>query len=507
MSSANYRKNNTEFASETAENNIGTAPASGGNVTGKIASGLAWKLLELGGTQGIQLLVSIILARILTPDEFGTISLITVFLTIANTFVQSGFATSLVQNKDVDDHDFSSVLWVSLIMAVVMYWALYFSAPAIADFYEMPVLVKLLRLTGIILFPGAVVSIQTAHASRSMQFRKLFISNLIAVIISGVIAIVMAVKGFGVIAMSIQQIAFYFVLMVVMFFTVSWKPAAVLDAGRVKVLIGFGWKILAAGLLDTIWSNVYSLVIGKKYSAAELGGFNKGEQFPKIIATNIGNALQAVMLPAYSRLQDEKDKLKELIKKTVQYSEFFLLPMMAGLIATAEPLVSVVLTDKWLFCVPYLRILSLSYIFWPIHVANLQSINAQGRSDLFLKLEILKKISGIIFLLISLPYGIIFMLLMKTINELVCAFINSFSNKKLLGYGFLNQLQDIQRSVICSVIMGVATYAISFTGLSGVVLLIVQIITGIAVYIITSLLINRKLANELIQTLKAAINR
>lgn len=458
----------------------------------KIISGLLWKLLELGGTQGIQLVVSIILARILSPEEFGTISLIIIFITIANTFVQSGFATSLVQKKDVYDDDYSSVLWVSLLFAAVMYAVLFFAAPFIAEYYSVPVLTSLIRVTGIILFPGALVSIQTSYVSRNMQFNKLFTGSLVSVIVSGAVAIIMAASGFGVWAMSAQQIVYYFIMMFVMLIIISWKPKFVIVFSRVKEFFSFGWKILTAGLIDTIWTNVYGLVIGKRFSTAELGGYNRGEQFPKLIATNLGAAVQAVMLPVYSKSQDNKDDLKSLLQATVKYSSFVLLPMMAGLAAVARPMISLLLTDKWLFCVPYLQILAVSYAFYPIHTANLQAINAQGRSDLFLKLEIIKKISGILFLIIGLRFGIIAMLILKTVNEVICAVINSHPNKKLLGYGFISQIKDILPEIISSAIMYAAVFAVTLSKLNGAILLLIQIITGIAVYLLMSLLINRK---------------
>lgn len=472
-------------------------------VKSKIAPSLLWKILELGGTQGIQFIVSVILARILSPDEFGTIALITIFITIANTFVQSGFATALIQKKDVRDDDYSSVMWVSLAFAVVMYFILYFSAPLISGYYAIPVLVSLIRVTGIILFPGALVSIQTSYVARNMQFRKLFIGSLAAVILSGTAAIILAVNGAGVWALSIQQIIYYFSMMLVMLFLISWKPGFVIAMDRVKEFFSFGWKILVAGLIDTIWTNVYGLIIGKKYSTAELGGYNRGDQFPKLIATNLGAALQSVMLPVYSTIQDDKEDLKNMLRSTIRYSSFILMPMMAGLMGVAKPLVSVLLTDKWLFCVPYLQILAAGYALYPIHTANLQAINAQGRSDLFLKLEIIKKISGIIFLFIGLQFGILIMLALKTLNELVCAVINSQPNKKLLGYGFIEQLTDILPTIICSVIMLGAVRAVASTGLDGIVLLIVQIIAGIAVYIGLSSIVNK----EMLQSLKSSLRK
>lgn len=470
-------------------------------VKSKIAPSLLWKILELGGTQGIQFIVSVILARILSPDEFGTIGLITIFITIANTFVQSGFATALIQKKDVRDDDYSSVMWISLAFAAVMYMILYFAAPFISDYYGIPLLVSLIRVTGIILFPGALVSIQTSFIARNMQFRKLFIGSLAAVILSGAAAIILANNNAGVWALSVQQIIYYFAMMFVMLFLISWKPKFIIALDRVKELFSFGWKLLAAGLIDTIWTNVYGLIIGKKFSTAELGGYNRADQFPKLIAANLGAALQSVMLPVYSTIQDDKSDLKKMLQSTIRYSSFILIPMMAGIAAVAKPLVSVLLTDKWLFCVPYLQILAIGYAVYPIHTANLQAINAQGRSDLFLKLELIKKISGIIFLFIGLRFGILIMLALKTVNEFVCAVMNAHPNKKLLGYGFIEQITDILPTIICSAIMLGAVRALDSFGLSGILLLAVQIIVGAAVYIGLSAIVNK----EMLQSLKNSI--
>ena len=477
------------------------------NKTGSVSAGLAWKLLELCGTQGIQLLVSIVLARILSPDEYGTISLITIFITIANTIVTSGFATALIQKEDVTKDDFSSVFWVSLMLSVILYGVLFLIAPWVADFYEIPILSDLLRLTAVLVFPASIVSIQTAYLARRLQFRKLFFASLVAVIISGAIAVFLAARGAGVWAMSAQQILFYILLECVLFFIVEWKPHFVLAWDRLRELIRFGWKVLVAGLIDSIWSNVYGLIIGKKFSAAELGGYNRGEQFPKLIATNISSTIASVMLPAYSRMQNDITLLAKSLRQTVQYSAFLIFPLMAGLVAVAEPMVSVILTDKWLFCVPYLRILAVSYMLYPMDSANLQAINAIGRSDLFLKFEILKKISGILFLLAGLPFGIIAMLALRACCEIVCYLINASCSRKLIGYGIGTQVLDFLPSLLCAGIMCGAVYALSFTGLSGILLLILQVLLGIAVYAAASLLLNRKVALELLEFVKEKVRK
>ena len=466
---------------------------------GQIGSSLIYKLLELASTQGVQFVVSVILARILSPEEFGTISLFTIFITIANVFVQSGFATSLIRKETADDADYSSALYTSLGLALLMYGILALLAPVIADYYETPVLTGLIRITAVILFPGAVVSIQSAWVSRNMRFDRLLAASVIAVAVSGVAAIAAALSGWGVRAMALQQILYYFVLMAALFLLIPWRPKACFEIGRVRQLFGFGWKILVSGLIDTVWSGVYGLVIGKQYSQADLGGYTRAEQFPKLIATNLSAAIQAVMLPAFARVQEDREELRSLLRRTIVYSAFFLFPMMGGLLAVARPLVSLLLTDKWLFCVPYLQILCLVYALWPIHTANLQALNAQGRSDLFLRLEILKKISGLCFLLAGLRFGILGMLWCKLANECVCAYLNVCHNRALLSYGFGQQLRDTAPAALCSFGMALAVRLIGRSGaaLGPLPLLLCQIAAGILIYLLLSLALNRKTVTEL----------
>lgn len=458
----------------------------------KVVQGLFWKVLEQGGSQGIQFIVALVLARLMTPEEYGTISLITIFITIANTLVQSGFATALVQGKEVEDEDYSSVFWISMLLSVVLYIALFLGAPWIAAYFRTPVLEALVRVMGVVLFPGAVVSIQTAFVSRNLRFRQLFQSTMVAVVISGVVSIALAMRGFGVWAMAAQQIVYYFALMLVLFVTIRWYPRILIRTERLRKLFAFGWKILVSGLLDTLWQNIYGLIIGRKYTSADLGAYNRGEQFPKIISTNLATAIQSVLLPAYSKKQDDPDTLQRMASRSIRLSAFVLFPMMAGLAAVAEPLVTLLLTEKWLVAAPYLVLLAVSYATYPIHIINLQVMNAMGRSDLFLKLEIIKKALGIVILVLSLPLGIWPMLLFKVVDEYLCTFINAWPNRALIGYGPLRQWADVLPSAWISVVMGVVVYLLHRLPLGVLPMLLVQMLVGVIVYLLLSLLFNRE---------------
>ncbi len=462
------------------------------NLKLKVIKGLFWKILEQCGSQGIQFVVALVLARLMTPAEYGTISLITIFIAIANTFVQSGFATALIQGKDVEEEDYSSVFWVSMLLAALCYGVLFIGAPRIADYYSTPVLKALVRVMGVVLFPGAVVSIQTAFVSRNLRFRQLFQSTMIAVIISGLVSIVLAMRGFGVWAMAAQQMVYYFFLMVVMIICLKWYPRIVFRTGRLKKLFSFGWKILVSGLIDAVWQNIYGLIIGKKYSSADLGAYNRGEQFPKIIATNLSTAIQSVMLPAYSKEQDDPETLRRMASRSIRLSSFVIFPMMAGLAAVAKPLVILLLTEKWIVAAPYLVLLAVSYAVYPIHIINLQVMNAMGRSDLFLKLEILKKAIGVVILLLSLSLGIWPMLILKVFDEYLCTIINAAPNKKLIGYGPMSQWKEVFPSLIISVLMGAGVWSIQLLGMSVLITIIIQLMTGAVSYAVLSWLFNRE---------------
>ncbi len=453
-----------------------------------IVSGLFWKVLENGGSQGVQFIVSIILARLLSPKEYGILALIMIFITIANVLVQSGFGTALIQKKNTDERDFSSVFFLSLFTSAMVYVVIFFLAPLLASFYRMEILTDVLRVMGIVVFPGAVISIQNAMIARSMAFRKLFVSTLIAAVISGGISILMALRGFGVWALVYQQIFYYFSLMFMLFLTVRWVPKKILDFERLKSLFGFGWKLLLASLMDTIFTNIQGLTMGKIYSDDTLGNYNRGEQFPKLLVTNIGAAIQSVMLPVMSGFQDDKKKVKELLRNSITMSSFLVLPMMAGLFGIADNLVFVLLGEKWSGSVIFLRLMCIAYSFWPIHIANLQALNAIGRSDVFLKLEIVKKLIGVIVLLLGMTGGAIWMIALKAFADFLCTFVNAAPNRKFLNYSILEQWRDLLPTVAISLIMGAVVYFVSGMMQKGGISLLLQIISGGVWYVVSAML-------------------
>ncbi|MGL5052215.1 MAG: lipopolysaccharide biosynthesis protein [Cetobacterium sp.] len=472
------------------------------NLKSKVLSSLFWKLSERAGTQGIQFIIQMILARLLSPEDYGVIAIITIFIGLANVFIQSGFSTALIQKKDADEDDFSSVFYLSLVIAGILYVILYLTAPFIADFYKINELTKILRVLSLTLFLGAFNSIQNTVISKTMAFKKQFFSSLIAAVFSGILGIYLAYNGHGVWALVYQQLASQASICLVLLYVVKWRPKLIFSFRKVKALFKFGSRLLASSLLDTLYMNITSLVIGKVYAPSMLGYYNRGNQFPQLIVSNFNGSIQSVMFPALSSEQDNKVRVKEIVRRSIVTSSYLIFPLMIGLMIISEPLVRLLLTDKWLPCVPYLKIFCLSYSLWPIHTANLQAINAIGRSDIFLKLEIIKKILGITILIISVNYGVYGITVGVLISGILSSFINSYPNKDLLGYGYSEQAKDIVPSLIISLIMGFGILLLSFLNLGSLMLILFQIILGLTIYIYLSYLLKLECFTYIVKTIK-----
>lgn len=454
----------------------------------KVSLSFFWKIMENGGSQGVQFIVSLVLARLLSPKEYGLIAMATIFITIANVLVQNGFATALIQRKDDKAGDYSSVIILNFMVALALYLLLYFFSPEIAEFFDNPEIPGVLKSLGLVVFPGGVISVQNAYISKRMRFKSLFIATFFASILSGIVSIYLAFKHFGVYALVWQQLIYYFSLMTILFIVSDFKFIWDFEIYRLKLLFSFGWKILVASLIDTAFENLNALVLGKVYNEETLGNYNRGEQFPKLIVMNLGSAIQSVMLPLMSAKQDSKESVRELLKNSVRLAGYIILPMMAGLIAVADILIAVLLGEKWLSSVPFLRFLCLAYAFWPIHIANLQAINALGRSDKFLKLEIIKKIIGLTALAIGVYFGSIAVVAMKAVADFIGIFVNSYPNKELLDYDIKKQIKDVFPSFALSTLMGLIIYFVSLSLKAGFTSLILLIILGIFVYIALSIL-------------------
>ena len=475
-----------------------TGPASAGSVM----KNFLWRLAERVGAQGVKLLVELVLARILMPKEYGLIAMVTVFITVFNVFVDSGLGNALIQKKDADDLDFSSVFWFNVAGCVALYGVLYLISPAIATFYKREELCLVLRVLGLQIVISGVKNVYQAYVSRTMQFRKFFFATLGGTLGAAVIGITMAYRGYGVWALVAQQLFNVLTDTVILCLTVKWHPKKMFSLERLKGLLSYGWKLLLSALLDTVYNEARSLIIGKKYTSEDLAFYNRGELFPQVIAANVNTSIDSVLLPTMSREQDERTRVRAMTRRAIMTSTFLMAPLMVGIACIGLPLVRLILTEKWIPCVPYLRIFCASMLFFPIHTANLNAIKALGRSDLFLKLEIVKKVVGITLILITMHISVAAMALSTLVNSILCQIINSWPNRKLLDYRYRDQLLDILPNILTAAAMGACVFAVGLAGLPDWATLLIQIPLGAAVYAGLSALFKNESYGYLLSVLK-----
>lgn len=433
-----------------------------GAVRNKTISGAFWKFGERILAEVIHFVISVILARILMPDDYGLIALVTVFIVFCDKLIVCGFATSLIQKKDADDTDFSSVLYFSMAAAIILYALLFFTAPFIASFYDKfdrDLLISVIRVTGLNLFLVAFNSVQHAYVSKHMLFRRNFWSVLGAILVSGGVGIAMAYSGYGVWSLVAQNMIKTIIGMLILFLTVRWRPKLLFSFERLKELFAYGWKIFVSSIIKVIYNDLRSLVIGKVFTPADLAFYNRGQTLPQLVDSNVTGTIDAVLFPAYSKLQDNKTSLVGAMRRAVKTSCYILMPALAMMAAVASPLVSVLLTDKWLPCVPFMQILCFSFIFSPVETENLQSIKAIGRSDIVLKLEIAKRTIGILLLIIAVPIGLHAIAWSMLIGNIIAAIMNASPNRKLIGYPIHKQLYDVLPSLLMSILVFSVSYA------------------------------------------------
>ena len=452
----------------------------------RVLSGFLWRFLERCGAQGVSLVVSIVLARLLDPTIYGTIALITVFTNILQTFIDGGFGTALIQKKDADNVDFSTVFFFNLFVCITIYIGMFFAAPYIALYYGNAELTSLIRVLSIILLISGVKNIQQAYVSRHMLFKKFFFSTLGGTIIAGTVGIVMAYNGYGAWALVTQFLVNATIDTSILWITVKWRPQFVFSLNRLKGLFSYGWKLLVSKLFDRLITEARSLIIGKKYSSADLAYYNRGETYPNLIISNIDTAIDSVLLPTMSKEQENVEAVKSMARRSIRLSSYIIIPMMVGFAVCAEPIVSIVLTEKWLPCVFYLRLFCINYSLWPIHTANVNAIKALGRSDVFLKIDIIKRIVGLVAIVSTMWFGVkpmaIGMLFASIINQV----INAWPNRKLLNYSIKEQIKDIVPAIGLSFIMGIIVVLLGMLINQNTIKLIVQVLVGICVYVMLS---------------------
>ncbi len=475
------------------------------NIKVKTLSNLLWRFAERCGAQGVSFIVSIVLARLLAPEAYGTVALVTVFTTILQVFVDSGLGAALIQKKNADDLDFSTVFYFNFVVCIFLYLGMFFAAPYIAQFYKRPELIPLVRVISLTLVISGVKNIQQAYVSRNMLFKRFFYATIGGTFFSAVLGIAMAYFGFGVWSLVVQQLSNATIDTLILWITVKWRPKWVFSLERLQGLFSFGWKMLVSGLLDTVYNNLRQLIIGKMYTPSDLAFYNKGNQIPNLIVTNINTSIDSVLLPVMSGVQDDKERVKAMTRRAIKTSTYVMAPLMMGLAFVAPILIKLLLTEKWLPCVPFLRIFCIAYMFYPIHTANLNAIKAMGRSDLFLRLEITKKTIGMILLLSTMWFGVMAMAYSLLVSSLCSQIINSWPNRKLLHYGYLEQLKDILPGILVAVLMGVSVNFLQYLPIHQIAILALQIILGAIIYIGSSAILKLESFQYLRKILKSYV--
>ena len=472
-----------------------------------VFSNLIWRFMERCGAQLVSVVVSFVLARMLDPAVYGLVAKVTIITSIMLVFVDSGMANSLIQKKDPDDLDFSSVFFFNVAFCLVLYVGLFFAAPLIAEYNGQPELTAIVRVLGLTVVVAGVKNVQQAYVSKTMQFKRFFFATLGGTAVSAAVGIAMAYKGFGVWALVAQQLSNVTINTCVLWLTVGWRPKAMFSLERLRALLGYGWKLLASGLLDTVYNKLREIFIAVFYTDTDLAFYNRGNALPNLIVENINSSIDSVLLPVLSAEQDHAEQVREMTRRAIKVSSYIIMPLMMGLAVCAEPFVRFFLTEKWLPCVPYLRIFCFTYSFYPLHTANLNAIKAMGRSDLFLILEIVKKAVGITALLLTMRLGVYPMALSLLATSVLSQIINAWPNSRLLNYSYLRQLADLLPTILLAAAMGACVYTVSLLGLSDIVTLVIQVLLGVLVYVLGSKLLRIDSFEYLMSIVKKLVRR
>lgn len=466
-----------------------------------------WRLLERGGAYAMNFLVSLVLARLLEPSLYGSVALVTAITTILQVFVDSGMANSLIQKKDTDDLDYSSVFYFNLAFCLLLYAGLFLAAPMIGRAYHDASLVPVVRVLGLTIVVSGIKNVQQAYVAKTMQFRRFFFATLGGTVFSAAVGIALAYLGYGVWALVFQQLLNVTVNTAILWLTVGWRPKRMFSWQRLGALVSYGWKLLVSQLLDTAYLKLYQFIIGLRYSTADLAFYNRAEQFPTLIMENTNASLDSVLLPVLSSEQDDRARVREMTRRAIKVSTYVLMPLMAGLAVCAEPLVRFLLTEKWLPSVPYMQLFCLYYAFWPLHTANLNAIKATGHSGIFLKLEIIKKVLETSILLVTMRHGVMAITLGLLLSGFASVIINAWPNRRLLDYGVSRQLLDALPAVLLSALMGLAILPVTFTGLPDLVKLLIMAPAGAALYVGGSALLRMESFRYMLEILKKLLGR
>lgn len=466
-----------------------------------IAKSIFWKYIERFASTGISLVISVFLARLLSTSDYGTIALLNVFIAFGNTLVLSGLNTALIQKKEIDEVDWSTGFYTNVLISIVLYGVFYVAAPLISDFYADDSLTSILRVLAITIILGAINSIQVAVASRAMKFKLLSLVTIAGALGSGVIGIILANLGYGAWALVWQQILYYIIQCFLLKIFLKWKIICAFSLKKLKCIMNYGYKLILSSIIDTLYTELFSLIIGKKYASDMLAFYNKGQQYPKMIGQITSTSIGAVMLPVYAKQQSDLVKLKETMRKAIKLSSYVFFPIMLGFATVSKPFVYILFTEKWAPMIPFMQLFCLAFLFYPINIVNTQAFNGIGRSDIFLKLNVIKRAIGLVILSASYRYGVIAIAIGYVISTFLNLFINIYPSQKYLNYSIREQFMDFVPSLLMASVMAVVVYSIGLMELPIMLLAFIQVISGLIVYIVLSIIVHKKEFYDIISIL------
>ena len=472
------------------------------SLRGKTLKGMIWSFAENFSLQGIQFIIGILLARVLSPSDYGMVGMLAIFTAVSQTLINSGFSTALVRKNNRTQTDLSTTFYFNIVVGFVLYFVLFFSGPLIADFYNTPLLSDLIKVTAISLIINSLCIVQQALFTIKMDFKTQAKISVIGALVTGAGGIAMAYSGYGVWSIVWPGVFGGAVRCILLWVWGKWRPTWEYSWKSFKELFGFGSKLLASGLIDTIYNNIYPIIIGKKFSAADLGQYTRADGYANLPATTVTGVLGRVTFPLLCQIQDDDARLQSTYRQLIKLSAYVVFPIMVGLAALAKPLIIFMITAKWAECVPYLQILCFSLMWYPIHALNLNLLQVKGRSDLFLRLEIIKKILGVSVLVIAIPFGIIWMCIGRIFTSVICLAINTYYTGKLINVGFFKQMGDLLPILILSLSMGTIVITVNLL-VDGLLLqIIIGLITGLVYYLSISYIFKSKELLYLLSLLK-----
>ena len=449
----------------------------------KTIRALSWSLFESIGVQGVQFVIGIVLARMLNPAQFGQIAMLSIFMAVAQTFLDGGFGAALIQKREVTQSDTSSIFYFNIVVGLAAASVLCLIAPWIATFYNQPVLAPLMRAMSLVIVINSFALINSTILQKQIDFKKLTKISLIASVLSGIIGIILAVNSLGVWSLVVQQISSTFFRCVLLWYFNTWRPALIFSFKSLREMFSFGSRLLASGLLDQIFANIYLLFIGKMFSATDLGLYSRAENLGRLPSQTLSGMVGRVTFPLFSTIQDDPTRLKRGMKRALTTLVLVNFPMMVGLAVTARPLVLVLLTEKWAESIPYLQLYCLAMLLFPLHVINLNLLQALGRSDLFLRLEIIKKVLVAVNIAVTWRWGISAMICGMIAMSVIAYFLNSYYAGILIGYPIQEQLRDLLIYMIMAALMGIGLYGVGLLPFPNHWSeLLVQILVGIVLY-------------------------